>query len=146
MGEVVKRTDEQGRLPNVEPAAALSWIVNRLHARLLHAASEVDQLGVEDLTTMTAFGPTDHQWIRAERELTNQLSKVCVDVMRVGLGERLVAVEEAKATMLVRAFTNAALRAGISRDQLKEVAPFFREELTAIQMENHEYINSAVRE
>lgn len=120
-------------LPNVAPALALQWVVNRLYARLIHASGEVDKLGEGQLTVMTAFGPCDHEWVRAEKELTNQLSKVCVDTLRAGLDERLVQVEEAKAGLMLRAFTEAALESGISRDQLKSMAPAFRSKLRQLQ-------------
>lgn len=120
-------------LPHVDPHTALQQIVDRLNARLLHAQNEVDQLRPGQLTVMTAFGPIDHEWLRMETSLTAQLTKLCIDIAKVGLAERLVQVEEARANLIVRAFTAAALESGISRDQLRQVAPKFREQLQLLQ-------------
>lgn len=134
MREAERRAGEEP-IPHTDPLNALQWIVNRLYQRLIHASQEVDQLRPGQLTVMTAFGPTDHEWVRAEQALTKQLSEVCINVARVGLAERLVQIEEAKAHLMFRALTESLLDAGVSRDQLRAAGPSFRAKLAALQQQ-----------
>lgn len=124
---------ERERLVNVDPAAALQELISRFTARWRHACDEVDQLRPEQLTIMTAYGPVDHEWIRAEERLGAQLAKLCVEVERIGLADRLISLEEAKAQMFVRALQAAAADIGISRDQVRDLGPAFRTRLAQIE-------------
>lgn len=120
-------------LPSVDPITGLQWVIDRLYSRLVHASVEVDQLRPGQLTVMTAYGPTDHEWIRAERQLTDQLAKVCADAAKIGLVDRMISVEEAKAQLMLRAFVAAAVDSGLSHDDLRAIAPKFRENLARLQ-------------
>lgn len=120
-------------LPSTDPVTALQWVIDRLYSRLVHATVEVDQLRPGQLTVMTQFGPTEHEWVRAERQLTDQLAKICADAAKIGLVDRMISVEEAKAQLMLRAFTAAALDCGIPHDDLRRIAPKFRENLARLQ-------------
>lgn len=128
-----KLASEADPLPTVDPATALQEIVNRLTARWRHACQQVDELGPGQLTVMTAFGPIDHEWIRAEQYLADRLARVCIEVERVGLAERMVALEESKAQLFVRALQAAAADVGIPRDKVKALGPALRTQLDIIQ-------------
>lgn len=115
------------------PVEALQWLVSRLTSLTKHAAMKADQLREDELTIMTAFGPLDHQWVRLERQYRQELTTMCVNVERVGLAERLVQLEEAKAHLLVQAIQAAAKEAGIPRDKVKRLGPALRKHLTLVQ-------------
>lgn len=128
-----ERRSKLDPLPSIDPVSAIQWIIDRLYNRLVHASTEVDKLRPGQLTVMTAFGPTDHEWVRAEHQLTAQLARVCSDAAKIGLAERMLNIEEAKAQLILRAFTAAAIDCGIDRDQLRSIAPKFREHLGLLQ-------------
>jgi hypothetical protein len=120
-------------LPHQDVGQVLQNLVDRLAARLYHAQQEVDKLRPEQLTVMTAMGPIDHHWIRAEDGITARLSRLLVDIERNDLAERMVRVEEAKAMMMVRAIQMAAEQVGISRDQVRALGPAIRDQLALLQ-------------
>jgi hypothetical protein len=118
---------------DADPVTALQWMVSRLLELTKHAAYRVDQLHEDELTIMTQFGPIDHHWVRLERQYREELGTLCVNVERVGLAERLVRLEEAKAHILVQAIQMAARDVGIPRAKVKELGPALRTHLSALQ-------------
>jgi hypothetical protein len=131
--EEARRYADAHPSPDIDPAQALQWQVNRLMDLCRHAASKVDELPEDELTIMTQFGPVDHHWVRLEGRYRQELGALCVQVERVGLAERLVRLEEAKAQLLVRAITEAAREVGISRDKVRKLGPALRTQLRLVQ-------------
>lgn len=119
--------------PQTDPAEALNWLLGRLMDEARYFAMKVDGLKEDELETMTAFGPIDHHYIRAQSRVTKELASLCVNMERVGLAERMVRLQEARAMLIIRALTEAAVEAGISRAKLKEIGPAFRERLQLLE-------------
>lgn len=116
-----------------DPAKILQWMIDRKTAQLRHASSEVDKLDVSEFTVDGPFGPVEHAWVRVERRLGEELTNMVYNALRIGLAERLVAVEEARAVLVVRAIKAAAAEIGIPADQVKALGPALRRHLTAVQ-------------
>jgi hypothetical protein len=85
------------------------------------------------LEIMTAFGPVPHQYIRAFADVRKELASLCINMERVGLAERMVRIQEARALLIVQALTEAAAEAGIPRAKLKQIGPAFRRRLQLIE-------------
>lgn len=119
--------------PHTDPGEALQWIVDQLADEVRFHAKVVDGLKVEDLQVMTGFGVVDHASVRALNRSRKELADLCVNMERVGLAERMVRVEEARALLIVQALIEAAAEAGIPRAKLKQIGPAFRRRLTAIE-------------
>lgn len=119
-------------LPKADPLRTLQYILDRRTAMLKLVAGMVDDLEPESLTVMGAFGPCEHQHVRLEKDLAQEVSTLCINMERVGLAERLVSVKEAEATLILRALVAAAEESGIPRHQLKSLGPAFRRQLTLL--------------
>lgn len=116
-------------LPNQDSAFVLQEIIDRLTARWRHASDEVDKLTASELSRMTAFGPSDHEWIRAENSLGDRLSKLLIEVEKNDIASRHVRVEEARVMLMIQAIQAAATKVGIPRDQVRALGPAIREQL-----------------
>jgi hypothetical protein len=121
------------RLPAVDPLDTLRALTGRIVLQLAHASMKADQLGEDEITVMTAFGPIDNEWIRAESRLRGELSKLCLDMARFGLAERMVDIQAARARLIERALVDAAIEAGIPRGKLRALGPAFRRNLRVLQ-------------
>lgn len=130
-----RRFADEHPSPALSPAEALQWLVNRVVDQLKHAAHEADSLAVEEMEIMGPFGPIPNVWIRLEADLRKELAGLAINMERVGLAERLVSLQEARAALIVQALTAAAEECGIPRSQLRSIAPAFRRHLALIQGE-----------
>lgn len=128
-----RRFAEEHPSPDVDPGEALQWIVNRVFDQLKYAARKADELDEGQVEERTDYGPIPGQWIRMEERLRLELSSLCVNVERVGLAERMVRIQEARALLIVQALTEAAAEAGIPRAKLKQIGPAFRRRLELIE-------------
>lgn len=131
--EEARRHSDAHPSPDTDPGEALQWIVNRVFDQLKYASTKADALPEDKLEVVTAFGPMPHQWVRAEERLRIELASLCVNVERVGLAERMVRIQEARALLIVQALTEAAAEAGIPRAKLKQIGPAFRRRLQLIE-------------
>lgn len=143
--EEARRHADAHPSPNADPGEALQWIVNRVFDQLRYAATKADAVPEDEVEIMTPFGPVSHQWIRAEERLRVELSSLCVNVERVGLAERMVRIQEARALLIVQALTEACADAGIPRSKLKQIGPAFRERLALIEGSGEGDGNSTAR-
>jgi hypothetical protein len=119
--------------PHTDPGEALQWLLDRLMDQAKYLAMKVDNLPEDKLTVMTAFGPMDHEYVRAQTRVHAELASLCVNMERVGLAERMVRLQEARALLIIRALTEAALEVGIPRSKLKELGPRFRAKLAGLE-------------
>lgn len=119
--------------PDVTPAEALQWLLNRVTDQLKFAAHKADNLKDNELEVMTAFGPMPNEWIRLEKDLREELGRLAVNMERVGIAERMVRLQEARALLIIRALTEAALEVGVPRSKLKELGPVFRAKLAVLE-------------
>lgn len=115
--------------PHTEPIEALQWVINRCADLCRHAADKVDSLGEDELTVMTQFGPVDNQWIRLEERFRRELTDVCVSVEKIGLAERSVRLEEARAVLVISAIRDAAQEAGLTETQIRSLGAGIRKRL-----------------
>jgi hypothetical protein len=128
-----ERYADEHPLPTADPVGTLQWLLSRRTSMLKVVAKLVDDLAPEDLTVMGTFGPCEHQYVRLEKDLAQEVGALCINMERVGLAERLVNIQEAKATLILRALTAAAEEQGIPRHQLRGLGPAFRRHLTLLQ-------------
>lgn len=133
-------------LEYVDPADALQWMVARTSALAKHAAERVDGLDEDALTfriyaadphtgSLKPTGVADHEYVRLEDRLFSRLSSLCVNVERIGLGERMVRIEEAKMMLVVRALQAALRDVGVEPAKVKAIGPAFRSQLENLQAE-----------
>lgn len=128
-----RRHSEENPPPHTDAGEALQWILDRVMDQLKYAAKQADALPEDELEVMTAFGPIPHQWVRAEERLRLELGSLAVNVERVGLAERMVRLQEARALLIIQALTESLVEAGVPRSKLKEVGPAFRRRLALIE-------------
>jgi hypothetical protein len=131
--ESARRFAAEHPSPLSSPAETLQWLLNRITDQLKYAAHEADSLEPDDMEVMGPFGPVPNKWIRLEADLRQELANLAINMERVGLAERLVNIQEAKAALIIQALTAAAEEAGIPRGQLKTLGPAFRRHLTLLQ-------------
>lgn len=128
-----RRFADEHPSPDTDPVEALQWLLNRLMDQLKHASWKSDNLAEDQREIMTAFGPIANEWIRLEEDLRKELGSLAINMERVGLAERLVRLQEARALLIIRALTEAAVEVGIPRSKLKELGPVFRAKLAVIE-------------
>lgn len=124
---------EANPLPHTDPAEALQWMVDRITAMLKYAAHQADDLPDAEREVMGAFGPIPHYWIRVENDLRQELSTLCVNVERIGLADRMIRIQESRATLINRAMVAALKEAGVKQAVIREVGPSFVRHLRLIQ-------------
>lgn len=120
-------------MADANPVQVLQFILSRRLAALKHAIQKAEALREDDMFKDGPFGTYANEWVRLEQDLAQEVATLCIQMERVGLAERLVSLQEAQATLLVRALTEAAQEAGIPRAQLRELGPAFRRHLTLLQ-------------
>lgn len=141
-----RRHADENPPPHTDPGEILQWMVNRIADQLRYAAAKVDALPEDELEITTPFGVLPHQWVRLEERLRQELTTLCINVERVGLAERMVRIQEARALLIIRALEETLRELGIPKAKLKQVGPLFRQRLLAIEAGNGEAnaINGAV--
>jgi hypothetical protein len=128
-----RRFADEHPSPGTTPLDALQWLVNRVTDQLKHAAHRADSLAEDEMEVMGPFGPIPNKWIRLETDLRQELGTLAINMERVGLAERMVNLQEARAALVVQALVAAAEEAGIPRHKLKVIGPAFRRHLTLLQ-------------
>jgi hypothetical protein len=74
-----------------------------------------------------------HRWIEMEREARKDIEKLAAMMTQLGIAERVVRVEEAKAALLVAAVREAAMEAGLDHDQVRALGAALRNRLAGAQ-------------
>jgi hypothetical protein len=131
--EAAERYASSRPIKMVDPLTALKAVLGQLTERLAFASERVDKLDEDELTVETAFGPVDHPMLRLQRQTQKELAELCFNMARLGLAERMVNIQEARARLIERALVDAALEAGIPRGKLRAIGPIFRRNLIALQ-------------
>ena len=67
-----------------------------------------------------------HRWVAMEREARLEVEKLAAMMVQLGVAERVVRVEEAKAALMVAAVREAAMDAGIPPDQIRALGAALR--------------------
>lgn len=116
-------------LDPIDPADALQFVLNRGVALLAYASERVDTLPEDELYISTPFGPVECAWLVMEEKLRKEVGYTAARMVDIGIADRAVQLEEAKAALFVRAVMEAAREAGISRDKIKQLGPAIRVQL-----------------
>jgi hypothetical protein len=70
-----------------------------------------------------------HRYIEMEREARLEIEKLAAMMTQLGIAERVVRVEEAKATLMVAAVREAAMEAGLDHDQIRRLGAALRDKV-----------------
>lgn len=137
----------------ITTAQALQECLDRAVALMRFAAQQVDNLSwpsnydpddpdslsLGDLppeedpmweVTINEQGPNlirPHRYVTMEREARLEVEKLAAMMTQLGVAERVVRVEEAKAALMVAAVREAALHAGFDHDQIRRLGSALRE-------------------
>lgn len=125
--EVARRVD--GVRFDIDPADALQEVLDRAVSMLRVVGSNADEVKEDEMTVMTAFGPIENMWLRLERDLRQEVGALAARMVQIGIADRAVKVQEAKAVLLVQAIQAAAREVGIPRDKVKALGPALRTNL-----------------
>lgn len=70
-----------------------------------------------------------HRYIEMEREARLEIEKLAAMMTQLGIAERVVRVEEAKAALMVAAVREAAMEAGLDHDQIRLLGQALRKKV-----------------
>lgn len=134
----------------VSTGDALQQCLDRAVALWRFAVDQVDAIPLpESATSLSELAPDedptfhvlrnpqgpdviqDHRWYIREREARLEIEKLAAMMMQLGIAERVVRVEEAKAALLIAAVRDAAVAAGFSHDQVRALGAALRERVNA---------------
>jgi hypothetical protein len=118
---------------DIDPADALQEVLDRAVSMLRFAGSKADELPESDVMVNTAFGPMLNAWARLETDLRQEVGALASRMVQIGIADRAVRVQEAKAALLVQAIMAAARDAGIPRDKVRALGPALRTQLAALE-------------
>lgn len=118
---------------NINPIDALQEVLDRAVALLRHYADEADNLAEDKLLVDTAFGRMPHHWVRLEQDARAEVERIAGGMVRNGIADRAVKVQEAKAILMVQAIVAAAEEVGIPRAQVRALGPAVRQRLLALE-------------
>ena len=109
--------------PVMNSLAELQWIAG-LNRQWLEKASEA--LNMLTLETLRYEGKLQGEQLRAEVGIYERAMEAAVKtnaaIARLNLDERLVAVEEHKADMILDAFARSLMKAGVTAEELQKAA------------------------
>ena len=108
--------------PQTSTADLLAWTLRRVHATMLWAgeqgdATPADEFWVRYYDAQGNVRTEPNKWFQLERAMREEAVKLAARMQELGLAERAVALEEAKAIMVAQAVRAAAEAAGIPDDQ-----------------------------
>jgi hypothetical protein len=120
--------------PDVSVGEILAWSLRRVHIAMLFAARQADERQLEQfwVQKVDAWGNVlvePNKWFQLERQLREEATRLAARMVDLGLAERLVAMEEAKAVMVAQAVRTAAEAAGLSPTQITRLGEEIRKGL-----------------
>lgn len=121
--ELRRTVDERGH----NPAEVLQEALDSLVAELRFAQSEVDALSVSGLFVDGMIGLVPHHWVKARDFYLQRVENCAKDMVRLGLAERTVRVQEAQAVLVAQAVRKAMEAEGLSVEQVRGVGARLRE-------------------
>jgi hypothetical protein len=149
--ELVHMAAEQGAAikMGISTAQALQECLDRAVALMRFAADQVDALysNFPDGTPLSELSPQDdplyevtsnpqgpdivklHRYILWEREARLEVEKLAAMMTQLGVAERVVRVEEAKAALMVAAVREAALDAGLDHETVRNLGAALRKRI-----------------
>lgn len=122
--------------PEVGTAELLAWALRRVHATMLWAGQQADAVSVDKFWVRYVDSNDNirvepNKWFQLERSMREEAVKLAARMVDLGLAERAIAVEEAKAVMVAQAVRNAAEAAGLSPVQITRLGEELRKGLEA---------------
>lgn len=146
--ELVHMAAEQGASiqMGISTAQALQECLDRAVALLRFTADQVDSLyiGFPEDTPLSELSPYDdpmyevtpndqgpdviklHRYVLWEREARLEVEKLAAMMTQLGVAERVVRVEEAKAALMVAAVREAAMEVGLPHETVRELGAALR--------------------
>lgn len=136
---VLEATKARGDLviaPTLSTAELLEWALRRVHAAMLWAGQQADGVHPDDywVEYLDPVGNTrvePNKWAQLERSLRQEAVTLAARMQDLGLAERAVQLEEAKAIQVVGAMRAACEAAGVPPEQVVEVGVQLRRLLEA---------------
>lgn len=124
----------------VDPAAALQRVFRASERHFELALANADAVSLEDfwVSKYDAQGNVvvePHPWAQEAERAGSALSSLAIEMMKHGLAEKMVNIEEAKVSLLVIALEKAIERAGLPPDQRLALGRAVREELAVLDAE-----------
>lgn len=116
-------------------AEILQEVLDRAVGGMRYAASEVDKLAPEEfwVSKIDAQGNVlhePHKWYQLEVQCRAEVERLAGLMSQLGIAERQVQVEEARAVLIIGAIREAAREAGIEPGKVKVMGQKLRDKLT----------------
>jgi hypothetical protein len=138
----------------ISTVEALQLCLDRAVAHLHVAMEKVDTLLIEDDAKIPeAYGGAvggrmfaahfvgeggtlvyePHPWYQVEAQCRQEVERLAGMMAKLGIADRMVKVEEAKATLMIQAIRDSAVAAGIPPDQVKALGAELRERVATME-------------
>lgn len=137
--DLMVRASEQGvtRKAGQTAADVLQEVLDRAVGGMRYAASEVDKLTPEKfwVTKTDAQGNVltePNKWYQLEQACRAEVQSLAGLMSELGIAERAVRVEEAKAALMIAAVRDAAREAGLNAGQVRALGSALRSRLEAL--------------
>jgi hypothetical protein len=120
--------------PGASTADVLQEVLDRAVGGMRYAASEVDKLSPDEFWVhkVDAQGNTlaePNKWYQLEVAARAEVERIAGLMSQLGIAERLVQVEEAKATLIIAAIRDAARDAGLDNTSIRKLGSALRGKL-----------------
>jgi len=135
---VLRASDGTGGELAVAPAtsttAILAWAMRRVHGTMLMAAHQADAVPMDKFwvryyDAQGNIRTEPNKWFQLEQAMRNEAVRLAAKMVELGLAERQVALEEAKAVMVAQAVRTAAEAAGLNDEQVHRLGEELRKGL-----------------
>lgn len=141
-GELIQIAAAKGVTAQAGQSSAdmLQEVLDRAVSGMRYAASETDKLTPEEfwVSKIDAQGNVlvePNKWYQLEVQCRAEVERLAGLMSQLGIAERAVRVEEARATLVVAAIRDAARDAGLSQKQMRALGAGLRERLAASEVE-----------
>lgn len=120
--------------PGMSSAEVLQECLDRVVGGMRYAASEVDKLSPDEFWVykIDAQGnrlTEPNKWYQLEVQCREEVERLAGMMSQLGIAERQVQVEEARAVLIISAIRDAAREAGIPQKQVRALGQGLRERL-----------------
>lgn len=128
--------NEVALAPSAPTSDILEYAMRRVHAVMVWAGQRQDEVSVDQFWVQyyDAQGNVrvePNKWFVLERAMREEAVKLAAKMVELGLAERQVAVEEAKAVMVAQAVRAAAEAAGLAPLQIERLGEELRKGLAS---------------
>lgn len=106
-----------GKRADIDPADAVQEVLNAMMAMYRHATLQVAALEEGEYWRETVAGPIPHEWIREQERLGLQVVHTAGKAAGMGIAERRVRLEEARAILFAGIVDSVLRRFEVPADQ-----------------------------